>query len=180
MVCFTTIKIKGILKSGFRESDIYRSVVTCQYFEIVFYLTVNFDVLLILGKLSFWVEIWDYLSLKLRNLKPFCFVIFLRRHWTQKVSLHQSCTYELWRHRKICHVTSVIIVNSECNLYFEMKVLNFFPQLDLLFSLQGIESLKKEEANWIRKSRWKSVQVTIVSQFVSETLFLKTKTISRR
>lgn len=35
---------------------------------------------------------------------------------------------------------------------------SFFISFSFLFLLQGIEQLKKEEASWIRKSRWKSIQ----------------------
>lgn len=32
------------------------------------------------------------------------------------------------------------------------------PLTHLFLSFQGIEQLKKEEARWVRKSRWKSIQ----------------------
>lgn len=31
-------------------------------------------------------------------------------------------------------------------------------KISYTFQLQGIEQLKKEEASWVRKSRWKSIQ----------------------
>ncbi len=34
----------------------------------------------------------------------------------------------------------------------------FFILVCVGFFFQGIESLKKEEARWVRKSRWKSIQ----------------------